>query len=80
MPRESTLGGRDGTKIGRANQSSIVFGRYHQNAYDNVSANCGALQQGTAASIVFVVSPCRDFSRCTWWWRVDVGVFDQYGA
>jgi quercetin dioxygenase-like cupin family protein len=53
----STLGGRDGSKIGRGNRRSNVFRRYHQNAYDNVSANCGARRQRTAASIVF-----RDFA------------------
>jgi hypothetical protein len=52
----STLGGRDATKIRRGNRPSNVFRRYHQNAYDNARAKCGARQQDAAASMVFAVA------------------------
>jgi hypothetical protein len=62
MPRESTLGGPDVTKIEGGNPPSNIFRRYHQNPYDISFVKCGAFRQGVAVSIVFAVLLSQGFS------------------
>jgi hypothetical protein len=52
MPRESTLGGRNGTKIGAGKRQSTQIARYHTFAYDNVSVKCGVERKSAAAQSV----------------------------
>ena len=59
MPRENTLGGRDGTKIGRDERQSKKIARYPRNAGHIASVNCGARRQLTTVPIVFAVSLSR---------------------